>query len=76
MRSRAKTATVGLASVSAFPEMPSVKWRREFAACRCYTDALSLAFRLIREMEHAERPSAKTAEQAKHQLAFPWSRAD
>jgi hypothetical protein len=65
-----------VASVTAFPDQPSVKWRREFAECRCYSDALSLAFRMIREMERAERPTLKLTERAKHQLAFPWARVD
>ena len=62
--------------LSVFPEKRTLVWRRELAACRNYTDALALAWRIIREAEAAERGAIKPEVADAHQLAFPWPRAE
>lgn len=71
-----KFSATPVAEVAAFPEAPSVRWRREFARCETYHDTLELCFRMIRQMERDEKAARKRAAADAHQLAFPWARVD
>lgn len=69
-------AAAPVAEITAFPEDVTSAWRREFAQCHTYTDALELVYRIIRERERANKVAAKTKRRDGHQLAFPWGRAE
>lgn len=40
-----------LADVTPFPASPVVVWRREFAECHTFPEALALSYKLILEVE-------------------------
>lgn len=69
-------AAMPVAEITAFPETPAMKRRRELGECRTHADALALAHSLICDLERAEKSTRRRSRRDPHQLAFPWARAE